>query len=187
MLGKWSWFISSEFKFTLIWQVSWFMNLGVILWQAWNRSLHKVWETIMNNQRRCGRMCKITEHWLNTAAFGHMEHYNISNVAPTMWLGQDVWTQHISPTSVRAQTNLQTYLKDGLSQVSVQLGYCLFWMMHTTLSITQLYESPIRAVKTPYCQETTQPIGVPSYITMEMCVLITMTHHFSNIFLVVLC
>ena len=23
---KWSWFISSEFKFTLIWQVSWFMN-----------------------------------------------------------------------------------------------------------------------------------------------------------------
>ena len=59
------------------------MNLGVILSQAWNRSLHKVWETIMNNQRRCGRMCKITENWLNTAAFGHMEHYNISNVAPT--------------------------------------------------------------------------------------------------------
>ena len=38
----------------------------------------------MNNQRRCGRMCKITEHWLNTAAFGHMEHHNISNVAPTV-------------------------------------------------------------------------------------------------------
>ena len=28
-------------------------------------------------------MCKITENWLNIAAFGHMEHYNISNVAPT--------------------------------------------------------------------------------------------------------
>ena len=59
--GKWSWFISSEFEFTLNWKASWFMNY----------------------QRRCGRMCKITEHWLNTAAFGHMEHYNISNVAPT--------------------------------------------------------------------------------------------------------
>ena len=37
----------------------------------------------MNNQRRCGRMCKIPENWLNTAAFGHIEHYNISNIAPT--------------------------------------------------------------------------------------------------------
>ena len=56
--------------------------------------------------------------------------------------------------------------------------------MHTTLSITQLYESLIRANKTRNCQETTQPIGLPSYTTMEMYVLITMTHHFSNIFLV---
>ena len=99
-------------------------------------------------------------------------------------IAQDVWTQHISPTTIRAPTNLQSYLKDRLSQVSVQWGYCLFWMMHTTLSITQLYESPIRANKTPYCQETTQPIGVPSHTTMEMYVLITMTPHFSNIFLV---
>ena len=37
----------------------------------------------MNNQRRCGRMCKITENTLNTAAFGHMEHCDISNVAIT--------------------------------------------------------------------------------------------------------
>ena len=37
----------------------------------------------MSTQQRCGRMSKITENWLNTAAFGHMEHYNISNVAPT--------------------------------------------------------------------------------------------------------
>ena len=37
----------------------------------------------MNNQRRCGPMCKFAEYWLNTAAFGHMEHHNISNVAPT--------------------------------------------------------------------------------------------------------
>ena len=54
--------------------------------------------------------------------------------------------------------------------------------MHTTLSITQLYESPIRANKSPYCQETSQPIGVPYYITMEMYVLITRTYQFSNIF-----
>ena len=33
------------------------------------------------------------------------------------------------------------------------------------------------------CQKTTQPIGVPSYTTMEMYVLITMIYHFSNIFL----
>ena len=37
----------------------------------------------MNTQQRFGRMSKITENWLNTAAFVHMEHYNISNVAPT--------------------------------------------------------------------------------------------------------
>ena len=50
--------------------------------------------------------------------------------------------------------------------------------MRTTLSITQLYESPIRVNKTPHCQETTQTIGVPSYITMEMYVLITMYRRF---------
>ena len=37
----------------------------------------------MNNQPRSVRMFKITEYWLDTAAFGHMEHYDISNVAPT--------------------------------------------------------------------------------------------------------
>ena len=36
----------------------------------------------MNNQRRCGRMSKITENGLNIAAFGNMEHYDISHVAP---------------------------------------------------------------------------------------------------------
>ena len=99
-------------------------------------------------------------------------------------LVQDVWTQHISPTTIRTPTNLQIYLKDRLSQVSIQWGYCMLWMMHTTLSITQLYKSPIRANETPYCQETPQPIGVSSHTTMEIYVLITMTHHFSNIFLV---
>ena len=52
-------------------------------WQAWNQYLHKEWETTMNTQRRCGRMSKITENWLNSAVFGHMEHHNRSNVAPT--------------------------------------------------------------------------------------------------------
>ena len=37
----------------------------------------------MNTQRWCGRMSKITENWLNTAAFGRMELDNILNVAPT--------------------------------------------------------------------------------------------------------
>ena len=37
----------------------------------------------MNTQRRCGRMSKITENWLNTAVFGQMEHRNRSNVPPT--------------------------------------------------------------------------------------------------------
>ena len=37
----------------------------------------------MTNQRRRGRMCKITENGLNIATFGRMEHYDISNVAPT--------------------------------------------------------------------------------------------------------
>ena len=52
-------------------------------WQAWNQSLQNVWETTVNTQRRYGRMSKITENWPNTAVFGHMEHYNQSNVAPT--------------------------------------------------------------------------------------------------------
>ena len=40
----------------------------------------------MNTQQRCGRMSKITENWLNTAAFVHMEHYNIeSRDSPTVW------------------------------------------------------------------------------------------------------
>ena len=37
----------------------------------------------MNTQRQCGRMSRITENWQNTAAFRHVEHYTISNVAPT--------------------------------------------------------------------------------------------------------
>ena len=37
----------------------------------------------MDTQWRCGRMSTITENWLNTAVFGHMEHYNRSNVSPT--------------------------------------------------------------------------------------------------------
>ena len=37
----------------------------------------------MNTQRRCGRMSKITEKWLNNAVFGHMEPYDRSNVAQT--------------------------------------------------------------------------------------------------------
>ena len=63
-------------KFRGLWTKEYF-------WQTWNQSLRKVWETTMNTQRRCGRMSKITENWLNTAVFGHMEHYNRSNVAPT--------------------------------------------------------------------------------------------------------
>ena len=37
----------------------------------------------MNTQQRSGHVSKITENWLHTAAFGHIQHYNISNVAPT--------------------------------------------------------------------------------------------------------
>ena len=41
----------------------------------------------------------------------------------------------------------------------------------------------IRANKRPYCQETPQQIRLPSHTTMEIYVFITMTHHFSYIFL----
>ena len=37
----------------------------------------------MNTQQRCGRMSKITEICQNSAAFGHIQHYNISNAAPS--------------------------------------------------------------------------------------------------------
>ena len=37
----------------------------------------------MSTQQRCGRMSIITETWLNTAEFGHIQYHNISNVAPT--------------------------------------------------------------------------------------------------------
>ena len=127
----------------------------------------------MNTQRRCGRMSKTTENWLNAAVFGHMEHYSISNVPPTELFAH--------------QQICITYLKERLSQGSAQWSYCLFIMMHSILSITQLYKLPIRANKTPHCQETPQPMGVLSHTTMEIYVFITMTHDFSNIFIVELC
>ena len=36
----------------------------------------------MNTQQRCGRVSKITKTWLNSAACGHIQRHNISNVAP---------------------------------------------------------------------------------------------------------
>ena len=92
------------------------------------------------------------------------------------WIAQDVWTQRISPTTIWAPTNLQTYLKDRLSQVSVQWGYCLFWMMRATLPIIQLYESPIRANKTPHCKETTHPINAYHLTLRWRCVFLSPWH-----------
>ena len=107
----------------------------------------------MNTQRRCGHMSEITENWLNTAVFGHMEHYNKSNVAPTesykMFEYNIFFLQPFEHQQICKAT-----LQDRLPQVSVQWGYCLFWTMHTTISITQLSKSSIRAYKTPYYQET---------------------------------
>ena len=76
---------------------------------------------------------------------------------------------HISPTTIRAPTNLGTYLKDRLSQVSVQWGYCLFWMMHTTLSITQLYKSRIRANKTLLLRNYTTNTRAISHNDGDVC------------------
>ena len=137
----------------------------------------------MDTQRRCGRMSKITENWLNTAVFGHMEHYNRSNVVPTesykMSEHNIFLLQPFEHQQIFKSTQKIGYRRSAYSEV-----ICLFWMMHTTLWITQLYKSTIRANKTPYCQETIQPIGVPSHTTVEIYVFITMTHHFRNIFLV---
>ena len=79
----------------------------------------------MNTQRQCVRMSKITENWLNIAVFGHMEHYNRSNVAPTESYKMSEHNIFLLPTTIQAPKNLQIYLKDRLSQVSVQWGYCL--------------------------------------------------------------
>ena len=140
-------------------------------WQARNQSLHKVWETTMNTQQRCGRMSKIIENSLNTAVFGHVEHYNRSNVAPTesykMSEHNIFLLQPCEHQQIRKPTTKTDCRRSGYSEV---IHYCLFWMMRTTLSITQLYKSPIRANKKPYCQETPQSIGVPSHTTMEIYV-----------------
>ena len=44
-------------------------------------------------------MSKITENWVNTAAFGHTEHYNISNVAPTRCLNVTYVSHNHSSTN----------------------------------------------------------------------------------------
>ena len=174
MLGKRSWFISSEFRFNVygkfrgLWTKKKFF--GKHETSLCIKSEKRLW--IPNDDMiACLKSQKLTEYrcvW----PYGTLKQIECSSGR----IVQDVWTQHISPTTIRAPTHL-------LSQVSVQGSYCLFWMMHTTLSITLLYKSPIRANKTPYCQETPQPIGVPSHIVMEIYVLIAITHHFSNIFL----
>ena len=82
--------------------------------------MHKVWETNMNTLRRCGRMSKITENWLNTAAFGYMEHYNISNVAPT-----ESYKMSECNIFLPQPTTLQTYQKDSRrSAHSEVIGLC---------------------------------------------------------------
>ena len=70
----------------------------------------------MNTQRRCGRMSKITENWLNTTVFVHMEHYDKLNVAPTE-------SQKMSKHNIfflQSFEHQQIHKpKDRLSQVSV--------------------------------------------------------------------
>ena len=64
----------------------------------------------MNTQRRCGRMSKITENWLNTAVFGHVEH-NRSNVAPTE--SYKMPEHNVSPTTFEHQQICKPTSKTG--------------------------------------------------------------------------
>ena len=90
-------------------------------------------------------MSKITENeWMPL----RLAIWNI--IAYRMYLQQNhtrCLNATYSLTTIWAPTNLQTYLKDRLSQVNVRWSYCLFWMMHTTLLITQLCKSSIRTNK----------------------------------------
>ena len=114
-------FISSEFKFILICQLSRFMNFhdkhetGLCI-----KCEKRLWIT-NDDVVACVKSQKIEWMPLRLAIWNIIKY--------RMY----VWTPHISPTTIRAPTNLQIYLNDRLSQVSVQWGYCLFWMMHTTL------------------------------------------------------
>ena len=94
-------------------------------------------------------MSNNTGNWLNAAVFGHMEHYNRSNVAPTE---SHKMSEHniflLQPFEYQ-----QIYIKDRPSQISVQWSYCLFWTMPTTLSITQLYRSPICTNQTKHLSD----------------------------------
>ena len=114
-------------------------------WQAWNQSLPIVWETTMNNQRWCGRVFKITEYWLNTGLFGHMEHYDRSNVAPTEWYNMSEHHMFLLQPFQYQQIGKPSY-KTGYSR-SAYSEVVLLCMMHTTLSINQQNKSPFRANK----------------------------------------
>ena len=96
----------------------------------------------MELSRRCGHMSNITEDWLNTTAFGHMENYNLSNVALTELYKMSKC--NIFPQPFGHQQICKTYLKDRLSQVSVQWSDWLFWIMYTAISMTKLYKSLIQ-------------------------------------------
>ena len=115
-------------------------------------------------------MSKIPENRPNTDAIGRMEPYNLSNVAPTE-------SYKISEGNI---VLLQPFEHQQICKPTYKIGhrrsaysFYLSWMIHTTLPITQLHKSQIRANKTPYWQEATLPIGVPSHTTMEVYVLIT--------------
>ena len=82
----------------------------------------------MNTQRRCGRMSKITENWLNAAVFGHMEHYNRSNVATTelyklsehnIFLLQPFEQQHICKSTYKTG-----YRRSAYSEVIACFEWC---------------------------------------------------------------
>ena len=85
-----------------------------------------------------------TKIWSQVQNHRKLTEYNTSNVAPA-----ESYKMSERNVFLLQPTNLKTYLKDRLSQVSVQWSYCLFWMMHTTLRLTQRYKSPIRVNKTP--------------------------------------
>ena len=73
-------------------------------------------------------MSKITETWLNTAAFGHIQHYNISNVAPTVSYKMSerniFLLQPFEPQQICEPTRKTGYLRSAYSEVIACFEWC---------------------------------------------------------------
>ena len=130
---------------------------------------------------QCGRLPEIRENWLNATAFGHTEHCNISNVAPTE-------SYKMSQRNIFLIQPLEHQQAANLSKRYAIAGQHTVKLLLVLNDAHNPINNPTVQIADPRKQNT---ILLGNYQTnrrttmMEMYVLIAMTHQFCNMFLLV--